>query len=110
MTDSSGNAGLKKMHGSKIGPNSTIRINVDGQPSLARSSKHPEAKLRVCARAAYGSLMMGLTDFDRASPKLQAKSLQIAQAVLDAADLFKTSIGGKSHVQAQAKVSEPSPQ
>lgn len=81
---------MSMTHASRNGKNSTALINVVGQPSLAPSSnRHPKAKLNACARAAYGSLMMGLTSYDRASPKLQAKSLQIAEAVLDAAARFE---------------------
>lgn len=89
MSDSLEKRGSSMTPELRIGKNSTVHINGDGAPLLARSSKHSEAKVNACARAAYGSLMMNLMPYDRASPKLKAKSLLIAEAVLDAVDRFE---------------------
>lgn len=77
---------MSMIHGSRNGRNSTRFTNGGGSPSLARSSKHPEAKIEAGARAAYGSMMMGLADYDQATVKLQHKSREIAIAVLDATE------------------------
>lgn len=65
-------------------------IVTGGGPLLAKSSKHSAAKVDVIARTVYGTMTLGLIEFDRASPSLKQKCHLIAIAVLDAADRFET--------------------
>lgn len=77
-------------HASLNGASLKKSIVNGGVLSLAQSSKpltkKQHAKLNAGARAAYDSMMNGLADFDTATFKLKAKCLQIAAAVLEAAE------------------------
>lgn len=77
------------MLGSQIGKNFNTRINSDGRPLLAQSSKYPEALIVSGARAAYTVLMNGMANYDTASEALRHKSRQMAIAVLDARERFE---------------------
>lgn len=74
---------------SSNGTNSKRFTGSAGRPSLARSSSHSEAEIITAARAVYGSLTMGLADFDHATTTLQHKCREIAIAVLDANARFE---------------------
>lgn len=58
-------------------------------PALSSSRRNKdsrrEAKILAGARAAYSSMMNGLAEFDTGTFKLRAKCLQLAEAVIDAA-------------------------
>lgn len=64
-----------------------LSVRSSGQP--VTTSIHPYEKINAAARAAYSVMMLGLADFDAATPKLKHKCHEIAIAVLDAAERFE---------------------
>lgn len=79
------------MHASPSGASYRKSIVSDGASSpvlssTLRTAPKRAAKLNAGARAAYSSLMNGMTDYDSATYKLKAKCMLIAEAVLAAAE------------------------
>lgn len=75
---------MSTTRGSLNGKSSKRFTGCAGKPLLVRSSVHPEARVAAIARTVYGSLMVGLANFDHATPILRHKCREIAIAVLDA--------------------------